>query len=263
MSEHLEADTRKFVIYPMVEEQEATGRVAVVYQAILDRLPMVPSLFKSLAVCPPYLQLAWSQVEGVMAEADFDVAASELADACAEAARPHPDPATSDALGGFVNPLARMTLVAAGLVLALEGRIDAPLATPLTARAGFDPSAGQLQGAVPAAWKVDAAEVFGEIRHRLRTPIINSIWRALAGEGRLDDAWRHLAPQIPNTTGPAATVQADALERAGTLPWRTAASPEALEAAGVTDAMPGMRRILDGYLFTLPRVLALVAANHG
>jgi len=50
-----------FAIYPMVEEAEATGVVAAVYAELLRRMPFVPSLFKSLAVCPPYLVLAYEQ----------------------------------------------------------------------------------------------------------------------------------------------------------------------------------------------------------
>ena len=57
-----------FAIYPMVEEAEATGVVAGVYAELLSRMrmPFVPSLFKSLAVCPPYLVLAYEQCEGVL-----------------------------------------------------------------------------------------------------------------------------------------------------------------------------------------------------
>jgi hypothetical protein len=53
--------TNAFAIYPMVEEHEATGRVAGVYNQILESMPFVPSLFKSLATCPGYLVLAWDQ----------------------------------------------------------------------------------------------------------------------------------------------------------------------------------------------------------
>ena len=39
------------------------------------------------------------------------------------------------------------------------------------------------------------------------------------------------------------------------------ASPAALDTAGVGDAGPGVAAILDCYLTTLPRVLALVASS--
>jgi len=46
-------------LYPMVEEATATGTVAAVYAQIVAVMPIVPSVFKSLALCPPYLVLAW------------------------------------------------------------------------------------------------------------------------------------------------------------------------------------------------------------
>jgi hypothetical protein len=52
------------IAYPMIEEDEATGRVAAVYADVLARAPLVPSLLKSLGVCPPYLVLAWEQRDG-------------------------------------------------------------------------------------------------------------------------------------------------------------------------------------------------------
>lgn len=55
-----------FAIYPMVEEREATGVVAGVYAELLTRMPFVPSLFKSFALCPQYLVLAYAQSAGVL-----------------------------------------------------------------------------------------------------------------------------------------------------------------------------------------------------
>lgn len=55
-----------FAIYPMVDEGEATGVVAGVYAALLTRMPFVPSLFKSFALCPHYLVLAYEQSTGVL-----------------------------------------------------------------------------------------------------------------------------------------------------------------------------------------------------
>ena len=53
--------TVSFVPYPMIEEDEATGRVAAVYTRVLEHSAFVPSFLKSLALCPPYLVLAWEQ----------------------------------------------------------------------------------------------------------------------------------------------------------------------------------------------------------
>src|SRR5918992_2669481 len=77
-----------FAIYPMVEESEATGIVAGVYAEILDGMPFVPSIFKSLAVCPPYLALAWQQAAPVLGKPEYGAAAGRLVDSVRDAARP-------------------------------------------------------------------------------------------------------------------------------------------------------------------------------
>ena len=47
------------------------------------------------------------------------------------------------------------------------------------------------------------------------------------------------------------------------MAWRVAASPAALEQAGLSDARPGMTSVLDAHVTTLPRVLVLVASSAG
>ena len=60
--------TGGFVGYPMVEESEATGAVAAVYARLRKHMPFVPSLFKSLALCPGYLVLAAEQAAGALSD---------------------------------------------------------------------------------------------------------------------------------------------------------------------------------------------------
>jgi hypothetical protein len=71
--------------YPMVDDAATTGRVAEVYADILGRFPMVPSLFKSLAVSPGYLQLAWEQTRGVLDDDEFAAATERLIAGVADA----------------------------------------------------------------------------------------------------------------------------------------------------------------------------------
>ncbi|MQA04527.1 MAG: hypothetical protein GEV07_18030 [Streptosporangiales bacterium] len=61
--------------YPMVEPGAATGKVAAVYAQIAEVMPIVPSLFKSLAACPPYLALAWDQAAPALRD-DIHLAAA-------------------------------------------------------------------------------------------------------------------------------------------------------------------------------------------
>ncbi|WP_249523272.1 hypothetical protein [Modestobacter marinus] len=80
---------------------------------------------------------------------------------------------------------------------------------------------------------------------------VSTAGRSLAGRDLREPAWGPSAAQL----------QATASEVARGLPWRVAASPAALEEAGLTDARPGMAAVLDAYLATLPRVLVLVASS--
>ena len=87
----------------------------------------------------------------------------------------------------------------------LGGSIDGASADP----AAPEPVEATPQRPAPSQWQADADELFGRIRAALRTPIVNSIWRAVAGQGQLERAWAHLEPQVP-----AALEAADALQQA-------------------------------------------------
>ena len=249
--------TSPFAIYPMVEEHEATGRVAAVYGQILGSMPFVPSLFKSLATCPGYLVLAWDQASHVLGQAAFGDTAASLAGSCREAATPPADADVRHALGRFVGPLGRMLLLSAGLLEALEGRLQAPRASP------EPPPAAEVhpEQQVPSQWELDAWSTYGEIRRALGTPLVNSIWRALAGEGLLEQARESLHPQVPTTRKAAQLLQERAVAEAHSYRWPVIASPGALGAGGVADAAPAQAAILDAYVKTLPRILALAASS--
>ena len=247
--------------YPMVEPAAATGTVAAVYAQISAVLPFVPSLFKSLAVCPPYLALAWEQAAPALRDQAHQAAAAGLAESVRTAAAPPDDARVREAMAQFVAPLSRMLLVSAGLREALAGRLDG---APAGGR--VPPAAGPVQPprSVPAPAETSARqEVYGEIRVALRTPLINSIWLYLAGQGLLEAAWAALAGQVEPTRQHAAALGRRAAQAARGLTWPTVASPTALEEAGIGDVRPGMAAILDCYLTTLPRVLTLVACCAG
>lgn len=247
-----------FAAYPMVEEAQAIGVVAGVYAALLDRMPFVPSLFKSLAVCPGYLVLAAEQAIPALADPAFGALAERLASSVRTAAAPPPDGEVCSALAGFIEPLSRMLLLAAGLRLALEGALDAP---PAPGRAP-EPRPVRPAGPAPSPEDAPAPELYGDIRAALQTPIVNSIWRSLAGRWLLQPAWAALRPQVAATRPAATALQHRAIEAAREeVPWAVAATPRGLEEAGLGDAATGMASILDAYLTTLPRVLVLVACT--
>lgn len=117
--------THRLAIYPMVEEADAVGVVAAVYGRILSRMPLVPSLFKSFAVCPAYLVLAWRQADAVFDREDFGDRAERLRASVAREVTPPQDGEVRDTVGRFVEPLARMLLLSGGLHLALDGGLEA------------------------------------------------------------------------------------------------------------------------------------------
>lgn len=245
-----------FIPYPMVEEDEATGRVAAVYARALEHSPFVPSLLKSLAVCPPYLVVAWEQAEATLTTPGFADAANRLAASVGDAANPPSDPDDCELLRGFIDPLGQMLLLSCGLLAALRGEISGDRST-----AGEAPPAAKerLRRSVSSASQLDAAPVFGRIRAALETPIINSVWRRLAEEGRLEGAWEQLEPQADRARPRADRLQEEAMAAARRSSLGRVADREALRRAGVEDAAPGMATILDAYTMTLPRVLVLVA----
>lgn len=243
--------------YPMVEESDATGAVAAVYADLLQDMPFVPSLIKSLALCPGYLVLAHEQAVPVLPTDEFRSAAGDLVTSVHDVARPPDDAGVRAALAGFAGPLSRMLLLAAGLRLALDGELDLPAAP------GHAPAPRLVRPRDPAPSPADAPapRLYGEICAALETPIVNTIWRSLAARGVLEPAWASLGPQVASTRSAADHLQATASEVARDLPWRIAATPAALEQAGLPDARPGMAAVLDAYRATLPRVLVLAASS--
>lgn len=247
-------------IYPMVEEGEASGRVAAVYSLVLESMPFVPSLFKSLASCPRYLVLAWDQASHATDQATFGVAVRELVALSVPASDPPPDQTLRDALAAFAEPLARMQLLAAGLLHALGGAVSG---RPASERLPPSPSRLEPSRPVPSPWDAGSTRIYGDIRRALDTPIVNSVWRSLAERQLLAPAWEVLAPQAGTTREQADAVQARSIALAAELPWPVTAGIEALDTAGIADAAPAMASILDAYVKTLPRVLVLVASSRG
>lgn len=246
--------------YPMVEEGQASGRVAAVYADLLATgMPFVPSLFKSLALCPAYLVLAHDQATGVLGTTAFSEAAQDLVDSVRDACRPPQDRDVREELAQFVPPLARMLLVTTGLHAALDDRLHVPSAQPQELK---DRTVRPAASA-PSTADVAEPELFGQIRAALQTPIVNSIWRSLAASGRLEAAWSVLAPQVDTAWPIADRLESHALTVAARLPWTRAANMQALAECGVDDAAPGMRAVLGAYRVTLPRVLTLVASSAG
>ena len=246
-----------FATYPMVEESEATGVVAGVYAELLTRMPFVPSLFKSLALCPGYLVLAYEQSVGVLDGDELPASGQQLAASVRDAVRPPEQEQVRQTLAAFVGPIGRMLVLSSGLLLALDGELDAPPAP------GERPATRPVEPdrPAPSQWEAPAPSAYGEIRRALDTPMVNTIWRRLAADGLLEQAWSVLGPQAAASRPAADALQQRALDAARRLPWTVVADRAALDAAGVGDAAPGMTSVLDAYVKTLPRLLVLASSS--
>lgn len=156
-----------------------------------------------------------------------------------------------------MEPLARIVLLSAGLYVALDGELEAASADAAPPTAVY----AVAERPAPSQWQADAPDVFGRIRLALQTPIVNSIWRELAGRGQLERAWSHLEPQVPEALHAADRLQAAALDAARAVQWPVIADTAASRHAGASDAAAGIASILDAYVKTLPRVLVLAASS--
>lgn len=70
-----------------------------------------------------------------------------------------------------------------------------------------------------------------------------------------------LAPQVERTRAVADRLQSDAIASTRQIEWLVVASPQALAEGAIADAVPGVAAVLDAYVKTLPRVLALAASS--
>jgi hypothetical protein len=221
----------------MVDEDAAVGRVAAVYAAASERAPFVPSLLKSLAVCPPYLTLAWEQLGPALEEPALTDAADRLAATIERAPTPPADPRDRRLLADFVGPVGTMLLASCGLLAALDGALRG---WPAATGAVPPPPARPLAASVPATRQLVAqAAMLGRIRAALDTPILNSVWRKAAVEGRVEAVWHHLEPQAASTRGDADQVAERARAEARELPWQVVADPAALKRQASPTPRPG------------------------
>ncbi len=246
-----------FAIYPMVEESEATGTVAGVYAALLTRMPFVPSLFKSFALCPQYLVLAYEQVAGVLDGDELKQSGEQLGASVRDVVRPPEQERVRQTLAAFVGPLGRMLLLSSGLLLALDGQLHVSPAS------GQAPPVQPVQPDQPAPsqWEAPAPVMYGAIRAALDTAVINAIWRQLAAAGQLEQAWATLGPQVQASRPAADDLQRRAIEVARSLPWTVIADRTALDRSRIADAAPGLSSVLDAYTKTLPRLLVLASSS--
>lgn len=125
--------------------------------------------------------------------------------------------------------------VYAALLLAREGGLQ------MRPALGVATSTGAVEPQRPQVWERDAPvpRGFDENRAAVQAPVVNALWRGLAGTGVLEAAW------------------GDAGSR-GRRPARRGAGP----GRGATDVRaPRIDTVLDAYVATVPGVLVVVPSS--
>ena len=207
-------------------------------------MPFVPAIFKALARDPGALEQAWRQARALY----DDPRAAEAASRLAALARPQlpyrPSPSVRQAAAPFAAELPSLLLVVTSLGLSLDGihPLRPPPSTRLPAPAPLPPTpVPELRAEHP---------LYAEIRTAYGTEHVPSLYKALAADGVLEEAWAAIGPFL-------ATPEGD----------RLVASVEAAaerEARGFPDyaffAAEETRSVLAQFRVALPRNLVFAAA---
>lgn len=174
--------------YDLLHEEHATGLVLSVFADVRARMPFVPAIFKALARDPEALESAWLQARALY----DDPRAAEAAARLAELARPalafRPSPALRTAAAPFAAELPSLLLVITSLGLSLDG------VHPLreSPAAALPPPAPLPPTPVPELR--EEHPLYAEIRAVYGTEHLPSLYKALAADGVLEEAWAGIGP---------------------------------------------------------------------
>jgi hypothetical protein len=232
---------------PLVHEEEVDGVVSSVFVDIRARMPFVPALFKALAKDPEILVPAWLQARAIYDHARSPAAADEIRRSAQVRIGFQPSRRVREAVAPFVVELPFMLLIVTSLQLSLNRELarrptpelDLPAAAP-----------------VPEPEFSDRAEhpLFPEICSVYGTQHLPSIFRTLAANGVLEEAWAAIGPFLASPQGATAVANVSSV-----ADDRARAMPEV-----VSFAAERARPILDQFSRALPRnlILALAASQE-
>ena len=251
---------------PMTPERHATGRVAAVYLDIRRHVPFVPSFFKSLAINPSYLELAWLQIRE--AGPRLDELAAQLVDEAEkrgdDLGLPRLSSTCREVLVPFRPVVPRMVLIAEYLGRLLAGELAArPPATqvPLpSAKTVPDPAVPVREPR--ASTDETTRRIYVEIQATYGVPLVASLFRSLAASGQLEEAWAVGGPfqAAPEGYAHAGWISSRAIALlAGDPDLRSGfATRDALAERGDADAAPAILELLELYRIALPQALAFM-----
>lgn len=251
---------------PEVTEAEAQGPTKAMYEDIKNslRVPFVPALFRSLAVYPYYLTLAWNSLKPNALTVYFERSADDVrryaSEATSSASRP---PAAEGEVGNALRVLnyadPKVLLAASALRVATTGQMPRMTVLPR----------GDKQQIVPGIPE-GAADIGGgplpggleELRSTLGWDIVPDEFHVL---GRSVPYLTAVTPAVTALTQDAAFRRTQIVLRRMTndavaaLPYRMDIGPHVLRQSGLSESnIDGIRAVLDGYDRAMPGVTLLV-----
>jgi hypothetical protein len=227
----------------LLHEDEAGGIVSSVYADIRRRMPFVPALFKALATTPDTLVAAWLQARAIYDDPRSRAAAEAIGESARVPIDYRPSSRVREAVAPFVVELPFMLLIVTSLQLTLSGEL---VRRP---RPELDLPTEAL---VPEPEFPDRAEhpLFAEICAAYGTRHLPSLFRTLAANDALEEAWAALGPFLtsPDGADAVAVTSREAEVQARSMP----------EAASFD--VQSARPVLDQFSRALPRNLILATA---
>jgi hypothetical protein len=230
--------------YDLLHEEQATGLVLSVFSDVRARMPFVPAIFKALARDPGALEPAWLQARALHDDPRAAKAASRLAELARPGLSYRPSPAVREAAAPFAADLPSLLLVVTSLGLSLDG------VHPLRERPTPGLPAPAPLPPTPVPELREEHPLYAEIRAVYGTEHVPSLYKALAADAALEEAWAGIGPFF---VSPAGVRLVAALEEAAEREAR--AFPEY-----AFFAAEEARSVLAQFRVALPRNLVFAAA---
>jgi hypothetical protein len=181
--------------YDLLHEEQATGLVLSIFSDVRARMPFVPAIFKALARDPCALEPAWLQARALYDDARAAGAASRLAEQARPGLSYRPSPAVRASAAPFAADLPSLLLVVTSLGLSLDGALqlrESP-SPNLPAPAPLPPT--------PVPELREEHPLYAEIRAVYGTEHVPSLYKALAADGALEEAWAGIGPLFGSPEG--------------------------------------------------------------
>ncbi len=207
-------------------------------------MDFVPALFKRLSGDPDALLLAWLQARAIYDDPRSPRSTARLEEAARATLDYRPSEDVRNAVEPFRRELPSLLLIVTSLGLALDGELPAQPLPPLNL-----PEPGPLP-ATPVPEYPGEHALYDDIRAVYGTEHVPSMFRALAADGLLEEAWAGIGPYLSSSPG-----------RAHVQRLRARADIEARSFAEFACfTSESARPILDQFRIALPQNLVFVMA---